>query len=143
MSIILSVFIVLALSMVWIIQISFSQLALTLDIQHIKHRVQLPKASLTKVIPWEPNEISMRTEWHSTRPSARCCTWVKATPDMCTEWEKNLLSVALLRTRGPAEWKMSQQCALAAWEPTISWTALTEGWPAGWQRWLSPSTLPS
>ena len=32
----------------------------------------------------------MWTESHSTRPSTRCSTWVRAIPDMFTDWEKNL-----------------------------------------------------
>jgi len=78
-------------------------------------------------------------------PSARCCTWVEAIPDMRTDWEENSLTAALQRRTWGSQWTKSWTWAssvlLQPRRPAEPWAASDEGWPAGQGRWLSPSPL--
>jgi len=42
-----------------------------------------------------------------TRPSAKCCTWIEATPDMSIDWQKNSLRAAHWRRTWGSWWMKS------------------------------------
>ena len=84
------------------------------------------------------------TSWGSTRPSARSCTWVGATPGINIGWGMNGLRAALPRRTWGCWWMNSWTWAgnmrSQLRKPTVSWAASKEAWPAGWGRWFCPST---
>ena len=72
--------------------------------------------------------------------------WVRSVPEMCTDWGKNSLRVALQRrTWDSCSMKSLTQINsvhLQAGKPTASWSASKERWLVGRGRRLSPSILP-
>ena len=81
--------------------------------------------------------------WGSTRPSARSCTWVGATPTMNTGWGMRGLRAALLRrTWGYwwiKSWTWATNTRLQPRRATVSWAASRVAWPAGQGRGFCPS----
>jgi len=66
----------------------------------------------------------------STRPSARYRTWVRAIPDMSTDWEKNSLRANLWRRTWGSwwmkSWMWSSSVNLGTGRPIVSWAARKE-----------------
>jgi len=97
---------------------------------------------------WTSSRIGpVWTSRDATRPSARSCTRVRATPAISTGWEMSSLRAALLRRTWGCQCMKSMTWAdnvhLQPRRPTISWTASREAWPAGQVRWFCPGeTLP-
>jgi len=82
---------------------------------------------------------------HSTRPSARSCIWVRATPSIDTGWGMKGLRAALRRRTWGYWWMKSwawagNVCSQPRW-PTISWAESPAVWPAGQGRGFCPSAL--
>jgi len=64
------------------------------------------------------------TQWGSTRSSARCCTSIRAIPDV---WENNTLRAALKSRTQTKSWTWASNVLLQTRRPTVA-SASKEGW---------------
>ena len=87
----------------------------------------------------------MWTSWVPTRPSARSCTWVGATPCINTSWGMKELRAALPRRTWGCWWmKSSTWPSNVRSQPrkaTVSWATSKDTWPAGRGRLFCSSAL--
>jgi len=85
------------------------------------------------------------TSWGSTKPSARSCIWIGATPATNTGWGIQELRATLLRRTWGYWWLKSLTWATNVRSqirrPTVSKAACPAECPAGRRRWFCPSTV--
>lgn len=74
----------------------------------------------------------MERPWSSVRPSANCCTWVRATPSINPDWGMNELRACRRRTWACWQIESSTQTDRVRQKAgPASWITPKETWPPG------------